>query len=311
MSSRTQTFVATFLVLVAIIITVLEHGEKGTGTILAEQLVAQNSAVGAVSAVNQKRDEKNVPKRKWDILDPKVYAEAVSIQSLDSNFPFFNYQTYKVWPIASLTKLLTAVVVAEEIGMKKKISISQSAIDTEGTAGDFKSGEVYSAEDLIKIMLLTSSNDAATAFEEYGGGREQFIHLMNNKAEKLGMTQTIMHDASGLSDLNQSSASDLIRLARYLVERHPDIISWTRLQNFLVQPVNSPEVHTISNINPLVVEKDYLGGKTGTSPEARENLLAFFSFGNERVAFIILGSNNRREESKSLLNWIASAYIFN
>ncbi|MFA6365410.1 MAG: serine hydrolase [Candidatus Paceibacterota bacterium] len=311
MSPRIQAFIAAFLALTAITITVLEHGVQGNGTIRAEQLATQDSTTGAVSAANQKGDEQKVPKRKWDVLDPKVNAEAVAIQSLDSNFPFFNYQTYKTWPMASLTKLLTAIVVAEEIGMKKKIPVSQTAIDTEGTAGDFKSGEVYTAEDLVKIMLLTSSNDAAAAFEEYGGGKEQFIHLLNTKAEKLGMTQTIVHDASGLSDLNQSSASDLIRLARYLVEKHPDIISWTRLQSFLVQPINSGEVHTISNINALVVEKNYLGGKTGTSPEARENLLAFFSFGNERVVFIILGSTNRAEESKSLLNWVANAYIFN
>ncbi len=310
MSRKLQVLFVVLLVGGAVAVTLMQGGNENAKGVSNGTSTKPNPNDGTISASGQQPESRTLPKRKWDVLDPKVDAEAVAIQSLDSGFPFLNYQTYKTWPMASLTKLMTAVVVAEEMGMKKKVQVSQTAIDTEGLAGDFKSGEVYTSEDLLKILLLTSSNDAASAFEEAMGGREAFVHLLNNKAEKLGMTQTIMHDAAGLSDLNQSSASDLMKLARYLIEKHPDIVGWTRLQSFIVQPANDTVVRSVYNINTLTAEARFLGGKTGTSPEARQNLLAFLSFGNERVAFIMLGSSDRVKETDKLIDWIRSAYIF-
>jgi D-alanyl-D-alanine carboxypeptidase len=249
------------------------------------------------------------PSRNWNVLDPKVNAESVLIQSLDNQFPFFHYNTYKSWPIASLTKLLTALVVLEDIGENKKIPIDAAAVATEGEAGNLKSGEVYTARDLLKIMLLTSSNDAAAAFENYLG-KAEFVKLLNRKAEAIGMGQTVLHDASGLSDLNQSTASDLLLLIRYIVKHEPEILNWTRLQNFLVQPLNEARTQTIFNINPLVNRADFLGGKTGTADFAKENLAAILSFRSERIVIIILGSPNRIAEINSLFNWLGQAYSF-
>lgn len=263
----------------------------------------------SLSAANQAGIKKG-PVRNWNVLDPKISAEAVMIQSLDENFPFLNYNTYKIWPIASLTKLLTAVLVIEEIGLDKKIMISERAVLSEGEAGNLKSGEIYTSQDLLKIMLLSSSNDAATAFEDYFGGNEAFLKLINQKAAKLGMMQTIFFDGSGLSDLNQSTASDLLRLTKYTLEHEPQIFNWTRLERFLVQPINESNTETIHNINPFVSNSAFLGGKTGTSEEARENLLAIFSLGNYRMAMVILGSPNRIKETEILLEWAKEAYEF-
>lgn len=261
----------------------------------------------SLSAVNQVEIKKG-PVRNWNVLDPKISAEAVMIQSLDENFPFLNYNTYKTWPIASLTKLLTAVLVVEEVGLDKKIMISERAVASEGEAGNLKSGEIYTSQDLLKIMLLSSSNDAATAFEDYFGGNEAFLKLINQKAAKLGMTQTIFHDGSGLSDLNRSTASDLFRFIKYILEHEPQIFNWTRLERFLVQPINESNTETIYNINPLVSNSAFWGGKTGTSEEARENLIAIFSLGDYRMAMVILGSPNRVKEAETLLEWAKKAY---
>jgi D-alanyl-D-alanine carboxypeptidase len=249
------------------------------------------------------------PSRNWSILDPNVKAEAVLIQSLDNQFPFFHHNIEKTWPMASLTKLLTAVVVLEDIGENKKIPVDQAAVATEGEAGKLKSGEVYAARDLLKIMLLTSSNDAAAAFENYLG-RDEFVKRLNGKAAKIGMTHTILHDASGLSDLNYSTASDLLRLVRYIIAKEPDIFNWTRLQSFLVQPINDTSARTIQNINVLANRSDFLGGKTGTSSRAGENLAGLFSLGSERLVVIILGSPNRVAELEFLFDWLKKAYTF-
>ncbi|MDI6820826.1 MAG: serine hydrolase [Patescibacteria group bacterium] len=262
------------------------------------------------SQINSNVNFKKMPLRRWDVLDSEVTSEAVLIQSLENDFPFFKYNTSKTWPIASLTKLITAIVVLEDIGKNKKISISENVVATEGKAGDLKIGEVYRAEDLLKIMLLTSSNDAAAAFEEYLGGKDAAARILNNKITKLGMNETIVHDTSGLSDLNESTVNDLLILAKYIIKNKPEILNWTRLPNLIIEPLNDPKSRTIYNINSFVADSNFLGGKTGTSQETRENFLAVFSLDKSRVIVILLGSQDRTKETKKLLDWVKEAYFF-
>ncbi len=261
-----------------------------------------------LASLQDSRPVQKAPKRDWEILDPDLSARSVLLQSLDESFPFFHRETYAVWPAASLTKLLTAVIALEEIGENKKITITKRAVETEGIAGDLEDGEIYSVQDLLKIMLLASSNDAATAFEDYMGGTDEFIRHMNQKARELQMTSSVFYDASGLSDLNITNASDMLRLVKYILANHPNIFQWTRIPSFLVQPVNDLQSRLVYNINPLVGNEDFLGGKTGTSPRARENLVALFSLGKYRAAMILLGSGNRAGESRRLLEWTTQAY---
>lgn len=251
---------------------------------------------------------KKKPVRDWEVLDPEIKAEAALVYSLDDNLAFYSYRTYKQWPIASITKLLTAAVSLDTFGPNAKVPVSDVAVATEGAAGDLKSGEVYPLRDLAKILLLSSSNDAAVAIEEFAGGRSKFIPDLNKRAEALGMSQTSIEEPSGLSPKNISSATDLLALIRFIVEREPEIFSWTRLESLLVQPLNSSESRVVQNINPLIAESDFLGGKTGTTPEARQNLVAVFSFERRRVAVIILGSPDRMKETRQLLDWVRRAY---
>ncbi|MEK7089849.1 MAG: serine hydrolase, partial [Patescibacteria group bacterium] len=286
------------IIVIAVLLSALTITRIFTSSMIGDTNAQNDSALttedsGAISPTNQKVEAKKIPVRKMEVLDPQVDAESVLVQSLNLNFPLFNYQTSKKWPIASITKLMTAIVISEQFGLTKKIPITKTAVEVEGIAGDLKSGEVYSSEDLMKIMLLVSSNRAATAFEEFVGGRELFANLLNTKAKNLGMTQTVFYDGSGLSTQNESTTSDLLKLAKYLIEKHPEIISWTRLQTIKVQPMNTAVSRNVYNINTFASETTFLGGKTGTSYEARENLLALFSFDDDRVVYIILGTHVR------------------
>ncbi len=197
----------------------------------------------------------------------------------------------------------------ENIGENKKIVIDENAVATEGEAGGLRSGEVFSARDLLKIMLLTSSNDAAAAFENYVG-KDEFTRLVNQKARELGMTQTVIFDGSGLTDENTTSASDMLRLGKYIIENQPEIFNWTRVKSQLVQPLNDMTSRTIFNINSLVDKSYFLGGKTGTSEKARQNLLAVISFRDMRLVTVILGSYDREKDLDMLLQWIDEAYMF-
>lgn len=320
MKTHFQVLVLIAVILVSVLITRIDFDGRPSRTDLpavtsasnakpAPNLAFQAATLKVPISVIGEVKVKEAPVRNWSVLDPKVVAEAVLIESLDDRFPFFYFQTYKLWPMASLTKLLTAVVVLEEIGANKKIEVTKEVIATEGNGGNFQPGEVYTALDLLKIMVITSSNDAAAAFENYYG-REAFVNKLNEKAAELKMLQTRVADASGLADENVSSATDLGKLVTYILERHPEILNWSRLPSLLVQPINSVESRQLTNINPLVENKDFWGGKTGTSQAAGENLVAVFSRHNQRLLIVILGSRNRFQEIESLLAWVGQAYQF-
>ncbi len=319
---KTQIQALILAVLIIVSVTVTKMGESPSAATSSESAaveggkteISSNFSYEQASLLNVRDNTKDfevkrAPTRNWNVLDPKVSAEAVLVQSLDDSFPFFNYNTYQSWPTASLTKLLTTVVVLENIGENKKIVIDENAVATEGEAGGLRSGEVFSARDLLKIMLLTSSNDAAAAFENYVG-KDEFTRLVNQKARELGMTQTVIFDGSGLTDENTTSASDMLRLGKYIIENQPEIFNWTRVKSQLVQPLNDMTSRTIFNINSLVDKSYFLGGKTGTSEKARQNLLAVISFRDMRLVTVILGSYDREKDLDMLLQWIDEAYMF-
>lgn len=257
---------------------------------------------------NERRLEDLLPKRKWDVLDPVLTARAASIQLVEPNFSFFNFRTQEQWPMASLTKLVTAMVVLDSIGENAKVPISAAAIATEGLAGGLVSGEVYRARDLLKIMLMTSSNDAAVAFEEQGGGKDAFVEAMRGKLRDLGMEATEVYDASGLDDRNRTTVNDIAKLMRAALAKYPDILTWSRTQQALVQPLNDTTTRAMQNINPYAASTRFFGGKTGTSALAKENFTGFFALGDQRVLVIVLGAENRVTTTDQLLSWVERAY---
>ncbi len=316
MNIRWQSLIFVFVILISIVLTNIDLGSAFTSSSekqFPKNIPSSDEKVdlsgGSVRPSAEKRNEPS-PMRVWSVLDPNINARAVLIQSLEEGFPFLHYNTHKQWPIASVTKLMTAVVALENIGADKKIPVSELAVATEGIAGSLKSGEVYALSDLAKIMLLSSSNDAAAAFEEYLGGRDECARLMNKKARELGMIDTIFNDGVGLSDLNISTASDLLILNKYIIERHPDIFMWTRTNSFLVEPFNDPKTKTVSNIIPFVDTKNFLGGKTGTIEASQENFSGIFLLKDYKVAVIVLGSPDRAKEIPFLLQWVEGAYEF-
>jgi len=216
----------------------------------------------------------------------------------EENFAEFN--PGKRWPIASITKLMTAVVAIENISKSKLVTISGSAVETEGAAGGFSAGEVMTSEDLLKAMMLVSSNDAAVALAEYLG-QEKFIGLMNAKAVSLGMADTFFKEPTGLSTLNQSTVRDLKILVRYINATHPEILGYSRLASVKIFNTQSKQGRVLKNINLFSGRPDFLGGKTGYTDDAGENLVSLFSRNNRTIIIIVLDARDRFAESLSAL----------
>ncbi len=228
-------------------------------------------------------------------------SKAILIKYLDQNFNVFELNPEKRWPIASLTKLMVAVVALEKIDSDKKITMSEKAVSTEGEVGDFKAGEVFKVKDLIKAMLISSSNDAAMAIaENFDGGEKEFVNETQKKAAELKMFSTTYLEPTGLSFINQSTVNDLMKLAIYIYFNHPEILEISRLKEISILELNSNRYRKLTNIDKFAGEADFLGGKTGYIEEAGRNLVAFFKINGGKFLTITLGADDSFKETEML-----------
>jgi len=222
-------------------------------------------------------------------------AKSILVSNLDSDADIIIYNTNQRWPLASITKLMTSVLTLEEIGKDKEIMVSETAATAEGDSGKIESNKLYKVEDLVKAMVVRSSNDAAVALAEfYTFGQKNFVKMMNKKASDLGMTQTVFFDPSGLSPLNQSTANDIRKLIKYIEKTHPEIFDYSREASF----------GNLINIDPFVGQANFLGGKTGYIEESKENFVSLFSVNNQRILIIILGADDRFSQTRELLSYL-------
>jgi D-alanyl-D-alanine carboxypeptidase len=240
---------------------------------------------------------------------PALSSTSYLVADLETGQVFLEKNSHQSRPIASISKLMTALVASETIGYNDLIPISAKAVDTEGDSGDLHAGEKMYLNLLFYPLLLDSSNDAATAIAEYGGGND-FIDKMNQKADELGMKDTHFSDPSGLSPNNRSSVSDLALLARYMNASKRFLFDiTTQMERKELRADGS--VRVFHNIHPFVTDSRFRGGKPGFTPEAGQTLLSLFSLpmeGRNHLAIIVvLDSNDETADSHALLNWLVAA----
>ena len=219
-------------------------------------------------------------------------------------------------PIASITKLMTALVAINNYPLTQYITITPKVLETPGEAGQLRAGDVFTVKDLLYLALMESSNDAAEALAEAKESKI-FIALMNEEAARLNLQNTSFVNSTGLDEIgytNKSTAKDLAVLVRYLFESYPqvfDILSQSELQ--LTTP-DGRFHHTMRNTNELLGYYDWpgrtFGGKTGTTPLARQTLLFVVESPDAQsyIINVILGSTARFEEMRELLRWILQSY---
>lgn len=219
--------------------------------------------------------------------------------------------------IASLTKLMTAVIVLDNYNLEDLISISDFAIDTYGTAGSLQTGELISIKDLLYITLIESSNDGAEALAEKMG-RSTFIYKMNEKARNLEMKNTRFINPTGLDEeslTNFSTANDLKKLVVLILNDYPLISKILSLPEAEITSY-SGIYRKINNTNVLLRESEvYLWGKTGYTQKANGCLILIlnnFSLNNDEgyVINIIVGANDRFNEARKLEKWLEESFIW-
>ena len=246
-----------------------------------------------------------------------ITADSYLVANLATAQVYFEKDPTVVRPIASISKLITAIVVDKRMPDGASILIASSSVTGSEQKSDVRAGEVYSTHDLLTAMLLISSNDAATAFADNyasttgaqpaNASRADFVSLMNAEAYSLGLSSTGFEDPSGLSPHNVSSANDLFTLARYLYKSQPDILGLTKTPEFDVATTSLHGAHQFVNIDPFVYDPHYFGGKTGNTSAAGETMLSLFNLPTKDgtivpVAIIVLHSNpDERQIDSSIL----------
>jgi D-alanyl-D-alanine carboxypeptidase len=231
--------------------------------------------------------------------------------------------------IASLTKMMTAILVMEKIpNLDDPIEIGEEEVYIEGTkigcprsgyciSPRLKIGEKITAKNLLQAMLINSANDAAAALgKRISGSQEKFAELMNQKALQMGLTDTHFCTPSGLEPDGRetecySSASDIARIAAYSMRY--DLI-WNMFDypnNCEITSCDGQISHTLLNTDVAMSDiPGAMGAKTGFTPAAGYSLLlgASDSSKKHRVVVVVLDDPYRWQDIRTAINWTFDAY---
>jgi len=228
-----------------------------------------------------------------DALDLKSSVALVLDQ--DTNEVLFSKNPQAVLPIASITKLMTALVVSDaKLPLDDVLTISAEDVDTEkGSRSKLRVGTALTREEMLHLALMASENRAAHALgRHYPGGLPAFVDAMNRKADALGMTNTHYVEPTGLSSRNQSSARDLALLVKAAYE-HPTLREYSTSPD-AAMPVGRRMVQ-FRNTNSLVRSPIWEIGlqKTGYISEAGRCLVMQAQLAGRKLIMVLLDSTGR------------------
>jgi len=235
-----------------------------------------------------------------------VTVEAISAYVWDVRMQraLFNKNADEQLPLASIAKLMTALVAYELIDDEAVISITIDAIRQDGDSG-LLDGESFSLRNLTDLTLITSSNDGAYALATAAGSvltrdgdlAKVFVDAMNIRAEEIGLSQTYFHNPTGL-DISETeggaygSARDVAFLMEYIITNYPDILELTN-EDLTSIKNDAGAAHTAKNTNVGVLDiGGLIASKTGYTDLAGGNLVIVYSAGlNRPIIISILGSS--------------------
>jgi D-alanyl-D-alanine endopeptidase (penicillin-binding protein 7) len=243
-----------------------------------------------------------------------VRSNVVLVQDLSSNTTLFSRNDEIARPIASITKLMTAIVIVDaNQSMSDMIEVTTSDIDTvKYSRSRLPVGTKLSRSDMMHLALMSSENRAANALgRHYPGGMTAFVAAMNQKAKQLGMTQSRFVEPTGLSSENVASPRDLVKLLQASASR-PAIRQYTTDIQHEVR--TSGHATLFRNTNMLVMNPTWeiKVSKTGYINEAGQCLVMMARINNRDMAIILLnadGKGTRVGDAVKIKQWVQQAKV--
>src|SRR3989344_510949 len=242
---------------------------------------------------------------KKPLAGPASYLAA----DLENNFVFAENVPGEERAVASLTKLMTALIAVEYINVEREVTIDSSMI-VKTSIPRLRPGIRASVLDLLSLLLMESSNEAALAVAG-PVGESRFVDLMNQKAGAIGMKESRFADTSGTQAANVSTAEDLFALAKYLYYNRSFVLHMS-VGNENRVAYGPSQFRDLANLNAIPGTAEMMGGKMGLSTATGDSMLAIFEIelGGEKrpVVVIVLGSDDSKRDAKALVRYIQSNY---
>jgi serine-type D-Ala-D-Ala carboxypeptidase (penicillin-binding protein 5/6) len=235
-----------------------------------------------------------------------VEAKAALVYDLVRERVLFEKNSKERLPMASLTKIMTAIVALEDPVMPQSYYVVKEDLVGEDSMG-LEVGEVLSKEELLYGLLMNSGNDAAEVLaHNYPTGRNGFLKAMQDKAAVLGLKDTHFSNPSGLQGdgVQFTTSSDLLTETKYAIDNFPlfkQIVS--TYEHTIPANATHKEYYLTNETNLLSSYPGVKGVKTGYTSEAGLCLVTYYENANTKLIGVLLNSPNRRGEMKELLDY--------
>jgi len=278
--------------------------------LLAVLVLALASATAAAAPAHRAHSKADVAQVSRD-SSPFVRSSGVVVLDPTTGETLFAKNADQQAPIASITKLMTAMVVLDaKLPLDEAIEITKDDVDhIKNTTSRLPVGSYFRRDDLLRLALMASENRAAAALgRNYPGGIDAFVAAMNEKAKSLALTQTHYVDSSGLSPENVSSPADLGKLVA-AASQYELIREYTTTPAVTVQLPNSKRKLSFINTNGLVRHSDWKIGlsKTGYINEAGKCLVMQAMIANQPIVIVLLdswGRLTRVADANRIRHWL-------
>lgn len=238
-------------------------------------------------------------------------AKSAIVYDLKADRNLFQKNTNDRLPIASLTKIVNAIVVWENLDPNDIVTVQPSAVKVDGQRQNLFSGEQISVNNLMQMMLIESSNDAAYALRDYAKTKGlDLVVEMNKKAAVLGMINTHFVDPAGLDDNGYSTTQDLAKAVHYALQYNA-IWDFSLKKNATIVSADGKFSRDIKSTDELLgVLSDIVGGKTGYTDSALGCMILIVNTPdqNDTMVAILLGSHDRFGDMNKLVTWARHAY---
>lgn len=254
--------------------------------------------------IQESEPTKQTPK----LPDDVVAAEGYIVGDLNTGEIYLEKNISKVFPFASMTKLITAFVATNLYSSSTLLEVTPADTEVSTDSAGLVAGEKLTTNELLYPLLLESSNVAAETLAS-SADRIKFMELMSSYAWEIGMPQSFFSDPSGLSQYNGGTASGFFAMARYLYSDRQDILAITRTPHIFLATTTVHGSHDLSNIHPFVKDPRFLGGKTGHTSFALDTMLTILKIAGRPIGIIVLRSPYERERDTKILADKVSAIL--
>ena len=235
----------------------------------------------------------------------RVPAHSILLKELNSGRVLYEHESAKRLSPASLTKIMSALVILEQGNLDDLVTVSPAAARAHKTHLRLKAGQVFKLDDLLKAMLIVSANDACLAAVEHVGGDEaQFVTLMNNKAAALGLRDTHFSNGCGFDGPDHYSTAEDLATLSVIALQQPIFRELVREERAMIMPVNGTHAYVFHTTNRLLGRIPGVEGiKTGFTSKAGRCLIAKVSQNGSDLLLVILNSSRRWNTATSLIHY--------